>query len=555
MLTGDSAELRKARGAFFTPYPIAQFLANWALGGGRHSLLDPTCGEGVFLVAGAEVGSAQNRFVDLYGADIHQASLDEAVRLLRDQEHMAATLVSGDFFDESSPYQIGARLPLVDAVVGNPPFVRFQEHRGRVRTRAASAALAQGVRVSGLASSWAPLVVHASSFLKPNGRLAMVLPAELLSVGYAEPIRQWLRQRFKTVHLVLFNRLQFADAEAQVLLLMAEGEGGCSTFTLHEVSDAAELSSLDLSTATSFVPSESGKWTDLLIPDDIRDMLRSATKRFQELGEWGRVELGTVTGSNKFFTLSEETRLKYGLVEDKHVRRTVPPGSRHVAGLNFAQTDWDTLKNNGERVWLLDPVDDVRLAGRFKQYLDLGEATGIHLGYKCSGRSTWWRPPVQAVPNMFFTYMNHRAPRLIKNEAKVHYVNSLHGFTFGSRTAKATRDALPFLAMNTLSMLSAELAGRAYGGGILKLEPREAMRMLVPGPAALNDAWASLSPNRKSMEQLARERDWSALTSLVDDALLVRVLGTTERELGELRQTLAAQRARRQGRELSYGAR
>lgn len=28
----------------------------------------------------------------------------------------------------------------------------------------------------------------------------MVLPAELLSVGYAEPVRRWLRRRFKAVH-------------------------------------------------------------------------------------------------------------------------------------------------------------------------------------------------------------------------------------------------------------------------------------------------------------------------------------------------------------------
>ena len=41
-----------------------------------------------------------------------------------------------------------------------------------------AAALRQGVRLSGLSSSWASGLVHASGFLKPEGRLAMVLPAE-----------------------------------------------------------------------------------------------------------------------------------------------------------------------------------------------------------------------------------------------------------------------------------------------------------------------------------------------------------------------------------------
>lgn len=75
----------------------------------------------------------------------------------------------------------------MDAVIGNPPFVRYQEQAGDARKRSARAALAQGVRLSGLASSWVVLLVHACGFLKPDGRLTMVLPAELLTVHYAEP--------------------------------------------------------------------------------------------------------------------------------------------------------------------------------------------------------------------------------------------------------------------------------------------------------------------------------------------------------------------------------
>ena len=56
MLTEDSPELRKRRGAFFTPYVIAEHLAEWALRGEDNEglILDPTCGEGVFLLAAAE---------------------------------------------------------------------------------------------------------------------------------------------------------------------------------------------------------------------------------------------------------------------------------------------------------------------------------------------------------------------------------------------------------------------------------------------------------------------------------------------------------------------
>ncbi len=53
----------------------------------------------------------------------------------------------------------------------------------------------------------------------------MVLPAELLTVHYVKPIRRWLRGRFAKVNLVMFERLQFADAIEKVVLLVAQGSG------------------------------------------------------------------------------------------------------------------------------------------------------------------------------------------------------------------------------------------------------------------------------------------------------------------------------------------
>jgi methylase of polypeptide subunit release factors len=216
LLPSDSPELRKQRGAFFTPPAIADFLAAWATAGRADArVLDPTCGEAVFLLAaarrlaanGAAPASTRNL---LHGVDLHEASRDHSRALLH-AEGYDAQLVSGDFFAQPTPAQLGGRLPWMDAVVGNPPFVRYQGHRGEARKLSAAAALAQGVRLSGLASSWAALLVHACSFLQPDGRVAMVLPAELMTVGYAEPLRRWLRTRFAAVHLVLFEQLQLSS--------------------------------------------------------------------------------------------------------------------------------------------------------------------------------------------------------------------------------------------------------------------------------------------------------------------------------------------------------
>ena len=270
-MPGDPAELRRARGAFFTPEPIAAHLAAWAVRSDPQAkILDPTCGEAVFLqAAGRELKAAGCQSSDLdqrlYGVDLHAESLASATALL-ESEGLDAHLLVDDFFAIATPDQLGSPLPYMDAVVGNPPFVRYQQHIGATRRRSVSAALRQGVRLNGLASSWAALLVHACGFLKPDGRLAMVLPAELLTVSYAEPVRAWLRQRFEKVHLVLFERLQFEDALEKVVLVLAEGSGGCDAFSLYHVEDATDLSSIKPYGNWSVTPSAEGKWTDLLLP-------------------------------------------------------------------------------------------------------------------------------------------------------------------------------------------------------------------------------------------------------------------------------------------------
>lgn len=173
--TADTPALRKARGAFFTPPAIADYLADWAVeGDSAATVLDPTCGEAVFLEAAGRKLSAlgatrQDLGRQVLGVDLHAASVNASAELLHAQGLDGSFTVS-DFFALSTPDKLDALLPEVDAIIGNPPFIRYQQHVGRERKRAQKAALEQGVRLSGLASSWAALVVHACGFLKPEGR-------------------------------------------------------------------------------------------------------------------------------------------------------------------------------------------------------------------------------------------------------------------------------------------------------------------------------------------------------------------------------------------------
>jgi adenine-specific DNA-methyltransferase len=543
----DYVALRKARGAFFTPAPIAEFLGRWAIRSTDARVLDPTCGEAVFLLAAAEQLAALGAkpaaiAAQLTGVDLYQPSLEASGSLL-EAAGAGANLVRSDFFELPTPAHLGDRVGWQDAVIGNPPFVRYQEHRGHVRKRSVAAALEQGVRLSGLASSWAATLVHASAFLRPSGRLAMVLPAELLTVGYAEPIRRWLRKRFAVVNLVMFERLQFHGADEKVVLLVAHGEGPCDSFCLFHVDGAEDLADIHPLDPIGATPAADGKWSDLALTLDVRQLFRSASARMARLDAYGAPTLGTVTGANDYFALSEATRLKYR-IDAKHLKRTSPPGTKHLKGLSFSQAHWDALKLAGQRVWLLHPEKRARSKG-LAEYLELGREREVPNAYKCSIRDPWWRPPVVPAPDLFFTYMSHRYPRLITNAAHTTFVNSMLGLRLKDGVPAETASALPLLALNSLTMLGGEVMGRGYGGGILKMEPSEASGLPVPGPEALEQAWQELSSRRCDLDTALERGEWWTVVAEVDRLLLRGALGLSNDEVVAIRDAATLLRVRR----------
>jgi adenine-specific DNA-methyltransferase len=330
---------QKARGAFFTPPEISQFLVDWALRTPSDRILEPSCGDAAFLIPAAlrllALG-ALNTATQIHGIDIHTPSVESARSTLKERG-FSATIQAGDFFDQE-PH------PKFDAVVGNPPFVRYQDFSGVARAKILRAALSHGVRLTSLASSWAAFTIHASEFLNDTGRLGLVLPAELLSVNYASEVRRFLLGRFAKVRLVLFEQLVFPGVLEDVVLLLAEGRGNATHFEVYQARDAKALATLDSSLQQGFTPLANEKWTPALIPTDALETYRQVTgsAAFSKLMDWGNTYLGSVTGNNDYFTLSPADFARAGLSQSE-VLKISPPGARHLRGLTFTQRAWDQL--------------------------------------------------------------------------------------------------------------------------------------------------------------------------------------------------------------------
>lgn len=543
----DTSALRKARGAFFTPEPLARYITDWAVRSVEDRILEPSCGEAAFLLAAVDrlavleaTSSGQTLLPHLDGVELHADSA-QAARELLTAAGVEATVTVGDFFEVKPG-------PQYDAVIGNPPYVRYQDFTGESRSRSRAAALRAGVALTGLASSWAAFTVHAAQFLKPGGRLGLVLPAELMTVNYAASVRRFLLQHFRQVDLVAFDERVFPGVLEEVVLLLADGyaHGPTDHFSLYQAQNAADLANTANPRLWRPIP-PGGKWIASLLSSDTLAAYYGLLDGpgFNRLEAWGDTTLGMVTGNNKFFALSPE-RVRQLRLEPTDLIRLSPPGSRHLRGLNLSATNLGQLGQAGAATWLFRPANEPSAAGW--AYIATGEEQGVDQAYKCRVRKPWWRVPLVRPADLFLTYMNADTPRLSTNRARAHHLNSVHGVYLGSEHRSLGAELLPVAALNTATLLGAEMVGRAYGGGMLKLEPKEADLLPVPSPELIAAAAPALRKLRPHLTRLLAESQVVPAAHLVDEVLLVGELGLAPADVKALRQGHKELTARRLAR-------
>lgn len=527
----DTAELRKARGAFFTPETITHFISEWAIRSSDDKVLEPSTGDAAFLVSAVErlreLGDGTKGLPRVDGVEIHAKSAETARARIEEAGGIPHITIS-DFF------RVKPR-PLYSAVIGNPPFIRYQDFTGESRTRSREAALKVGVSLTGLASSWAAFTVHSALFLQTGGRMGLVLPAELLSVNYAAAVRQFLFDKFRSVELVLFTEQVFPDAEADVVLLLADGfgEGPTGHATIHQAKDASALATMDLP-LTWTPPDPAGKWTGLLVNADAVKPLRTLKEagHFVCLEEWGDTTLGMVTGNNKFFALSPDRVAELGIPR-KDLVRLSPPGSAHLRGLELSNAQMNNLGRDGRATWLFRPSDSLSAAAQ--AYVDAGHKAGVDQAYKCRVRKPWYRVPLLPAADLLLTCMNADTPRLTTNSAGAHHLNSVHGVYLQESHRTLGQELLPLASLNSITLLNAEMVGRSYGGGILKLEPREADAWAMPSPKLVRDRQTQLRSVKSRVGKLLQQGKLADAVHVVDQALLLDSEITTDKSLKAVR--------------------
>jgi adenine-specific DNA methylase len=476
----------------------------------------------------AEDGSPDVVGIELIGTEAEKA-----------RSHSGAEVIESDFFEWFSSSQHGE----FDAVAGNPPYIRFGNWPEKYRETAFTFMESAGFKPSRLTNAFVPFVVASVLAIRPGGRMALVLPAELLQVGYAADLRRFLVDNCASVSVLSFRRLVFDGVLQEIVVLLGERGIGPAEIRTFELEDTGELASLDLKAndAVRAVLHDKEKWTKYFLDPTAIIAIRELREgsRLVPLGSLASVEVGVVSGRNSFFCMTAEQALSRGIFE-----WTVPVVSRsqQVPGLSYTESDREHFEASERNTRLLDvdPSVDVHQHPALKAYMLWGEAEGVHLGYKCSIRSPWWRLPKAWIPAAFMLRQIGTHPRLTVNQANATSTDTVHRVRLLDPTVDPAK--LAIAAFNSATFALCEVIGRSYGGGILELEPSEARELPVISPELIPDFLVPL------VDALVRDGMVQEALDAVDQAVLIGVLGFDRDEVLYLRSQWAYLRDRRMGR-------
>ena len=508
---------QKLRGAYYTPLPLAQMIVNiFSAEKSIKTILEPSCGDGVFL--DALIGtSLANQLEAVTSIEIEK---DEALRLKeRLKNYPYITVLNQDFFD----FHQKNNDKKYDLILGNPPYIRYQYLEEQQRALMAALLTSQGMKSNKLVNTWVGFMVACVYMLSDTGKIAFVIPAEILQVAYAEDLRLFLAKHLSKITLITFEELVFPDIEQEIVVFIGEKDNDEKGIRIIELNNLDDLKEFNI-TANGFqrLQHVHEKWTKYFT-DAKENVLVSrirSDKRFQRLSDSVLINVGITTGNNKYFSVTQDTVDEYDLQD---IVKPLSGRSAHAHSIYFEKEDWKKNVDAGKAAYLIDfpELDFEKYPEKHREYIKAGEEKNAHKGYKCSIRERWYRIPSIWIPDAFFLRRNNLYPKFVLNCCDAVSTDTMHRIKF-NEGIEPERILLSYY--NSISFAFTELCGRSYGGGVLEILPGEVGNILVP---KLDDIPIDrIKKILKRVDRIIRDGDSiEKALDIVDSEILINDLG------------------------------
>ncbi|ENM5771823.1 N-6 DNA methylase [Vibrio parahaemolyticus] len=472
---------QKLRGGYYTPQNLADYVTKWVLSNNPTTILEPSCGDGVFIQAVANNNCDSN--IKLSCFELFDTEASKALNRCKVNNLNNATVTEGDFLVWANE-QLKKQQPIFDGVFGNPPFIRYQFLEKNFQEQAQLVFEQLDLKFTKHTNAWVPFLLSSLALLKEGGRMGMVIPSEISHVMHAQSLRSYLGHICSKIVIIDPKEIWFEETLQGAVIILAEkkqdpdetsqGVGIVSVSGFEFLQDDPDL----LFDNTVGINGETveGKWTKATLDIDELRLIKKviAHPDVHKFKDIAKVDVGIVTGANKYFLVDNETVESYGLERYAH---PMFGRSQHCPGIIYDEKQHVENQTQGLPTNFLYIDDEYQdLSEDVKSYIALGEAEEYHKRYKCRIRKPWFKVPSVYSTEIGMLKRCHDAPRLIHNKVGAYTTDT--AYRVSSTFTSAENLVCSFL--NPLTAITAELEGRFYGGGVLELVPSEIEKLCIP---------------------------------------------------------------------------
>lgn len=507
---------QKLRGGYYTPQDIADYVTSWVLGCSPKSILEPSCGDGVFIQA--IHNNKYRKKIDISAFELFDTEVKKSRALCRKLKIPNFKVSEGDFLLWANK-QIDANAQLFDVVIGNPPFIRYQFLEKDFQENMEKTFNLLNLKFTKHTNAWVPFILSSIALLRPNGRFGMVIPSEIINVIHAQPLREFLIKECRKIVVVDPKEIWFEDTLQGAVILFAEKKE-----RIEEKSQGVGIEYVVGSDFLNKCPEQlfskaysingrdsGGKWTKSTLSDNELSLLDKVCRKktVYSFSDIATVDVGIVTGANKFFLVDDQT------IKDNGLKKYAHPmfgRSEHCKGVLYNDKQHAQNKENGH------PTNFVYLEGalksfpkKVKEYIAKGEKDKLHKRYKCSVREPWYTVPSVYSTEIGMLKRSHNAPRLIFNDIGAYTTDTAYRITTELNAKK-----LVYCFINPLTAIYAELEGRYYGGGVLEMVPSEIEKLVIPIPKTIDVDLKELDKMVRSlpMEEVLLQQGYKVLGAI-----------------------------------------
>lgn len=451
---------RREKGAVYTPSPIVDAMVNWASEGPTpERIIDPGSGSARFATAAGDLfPKAKIIAIEL---DPVASLLARATLAVKKQGHRAEVTVED--------YRSFSRSPVGGPTlyIGNPPYVRHHQIAPEWKQWLTRVAGERGLRASKLSGLHLYFVLITAMQAKPGDRGAFITSSEWLDVNYGSLMRELLLDGLggQSVHVLAPDAEPFENAQTTGAITCFEIGAKPKSLRLKRVKSVQELDNLKGGQRVRRERlAEAKRWSPLL------RTARKIPDGYIELGDICRVHRGAVTGANRVWVVDPEDSDLPTRVLFKAVTR-----ARELFAAGMALSGREKLRaviGLPPDLCLLE-VEERRPVERF---LRAAKRQGVHEGYIAKSRSSWWSVDLRDPAPILATYMARRPPAIVRNLADARNLNIAHGIYPREELSASVIDRLAEAIRSSVDLGQ----GRAYAGGLIKFEPSEFERILIP---------------------------------------------------------------------------